>query len=160
MSISSARSPDRLSLAVAGVVGLTVACVRGLPDELDRGDAGAAGAMTDAAAGDSVDAQFLGPNPYDAHVPKPISKDARAADAWASPAPSCKAILAADDTAASGMYMISATGKPADAFWTYCDMRVDWGGWTKVTAGVPASQVTLLRGPSCRLMIKCCDTGD
>ena len=146
MPIPSARSSNGLSLVVAGVVGLTVACVRSLPDEIDRSDAGGAAGPSDAPARDTVDANRPNGDTPAEHAPTSL----------ADPAPSCKAILAADGAAASGMYMISATGKPSDAFWTYCDMRVDWGGWTKVTTGVAASQVTLLRGPSGRQMIKCC----
>jgi hypothetical protein len=76
-----------------------------------------------------------------------------------NPAPSCKALLAAEPATTDGLYFIDPTaGTSTDAAEVFCDMTTSGGGWTAVGA-FDELRVNLLRGANGREMFKCTNVG-
>jgi hypothetical protein len=75
-----------------------------------------------------------------------------------NPAPSCKVILSMVPTSSSGAYYILPTATTATVHNTWCDMRTDSGGFTKI-AGFSNIEVNAIRGATGHEMLKCADNG-
>ncbi|MSP92469.1 MAG: hypothetical protein EXR79_11830 [Myxococcales bacterium] len=75
-------------------------------------------------------------------------------------AASCKAIQTQAKWSGIKAGWVDPDGGPKDdAIKTKCDQTSDGGGWTRIDQAVPDAKVSLLRGKSGRMMLKCADDG-